>query len=347
MASNEFKEGAPARQGFYRVRLHDLSQLIGEWKEYDKKEGKRWWTYSSDDPTVDKTRVPLEGVRAYAKVDDSVVQRFLARQNTRAENIDAAYRLHTKSREGYPAWKPIPMPDSRRFVVGQKVVAGNHYQPVVAGLYDDGQVVVVEHEEVKTKGGVDVPTGNMSYSPFSWVDVLPVAPTKTGLVRPRRLAQSEMTTQIGLLVQRLVREGASDSPDYQRKYVWTPKDKTLYLDTLFNGRNLGRFVFVVDSHSCAVEVLDGKQRLNTLLELISGVLPYQGVYWHELDRGDRMQLMTQLAQFVDLQSKDYSRLDLLQIFMEVNAAGVPQTEEHLDYVRGLIAQEKAKRGIVD
>lgn len=339
----EFKEGTPTRKGFYRVKLADDSSTIAEWQEYDKQQGKRWWTYVSPEPTTDKTRAPLDGVVGYAKVSDGEVASFMKRELTGAERIEKAYLDYRERETDTPAWS-IEVPSSRQLQVGQEVTVGSLIDARVAGLYEDGKVAVIEHyREIKGRGD-DAPRkeASPSYSVYSWIDVLPRATTVDGMVRPRRLIQPESTTQIMSLLHRMYKENTSDNPEYQRKYVWTQADKDLYLDSFFNGRNLGRFVFVIGLGSGLIEVLDGKQRLNTLMELITSTIAYNGVYWHQLPRMDRHQLMTQTVQFVDLQASDYSRLDLLKIFREVNVGGVPQTPEHMANIDRMIAEEEAK-----
>jgi hypothetical protein len=341
----EFKEGTPARQGFYRVKLEQGGETIAELREYDKKEGKRWWTYTSDEPTVEKTRVALGGVVGYAKVDDSEVAHFMRRSLTRAERIEKAYQDYISKKTDKPIWS-IAIPESRRLQVGQEVTVGSWREVRVAGLYEDGKVVVIEfHREMKARG--DEPAQldpTPSYAVYSWIDVLPKDGLVQGLVRPRRLVQPESVTQIQSLVHRMYMDETDDNPDYQRDYTWTQKDKDLYLDSFFNGRNLGRFVFVVDGRTGRIEVLDGKQRLNTLMELVTSTIPYRGAYWHQLSRSDRQQLMSQTVQFVDLQAHDFSRLDRLLIFREVNVAGVPQTLEHMRKIDQMIEEELAKLG---
>lgn len=343
MAIDKFSTGNPTRQGFYKVRMGKAAPLIAEWREYDKKEGKRWWTYTSADPTVEKIRVGLgDVVTGYAKVDESEVEKFLQRERTREEKIEDSVAQLRKNQEMYHEFK-VEIPPSRQLKIGQDVVMGHLTDVKVAALHDDGQIVTIESRRIETKHGQTVDHG-ISFASHLWLNVMPkVAPVAQGLAKSAVFStQTHFNTPVHILVRRMYSEGVSDSPEYQRKYVWTLDDKNRFLESVFAGRHLGSFLFIKESHPKADVLFDGKQRMHTLLELVSSVLPYKGVYWHEMDPSDRQTALNRSVQFAELDAKIYSKADLLEIFLEVNAAGVPQTEEHLEHVRGLLAAERAK-----
>jgi len=345
MAINEIKRGSatqqgnPARQGFYKANTSTGGAVIAEWREYEKSEGKRWWTYVTDDPTVEKTRVPLDGVISYSKVDDAEVARFLKRELTREEQIEDTYRRYCQNRDTYPLVRRS-VPPARQLQVGQAALVGQHLGAVVVGVFEDGEVLVLEYRSDKPRGGGDAP---LTMNAWHWMSVLPVVPSVAASLAytPSYSVQTYMATPLGALLRRMYLEGVRDNPDYQREYVWTQEDKDRYLDTLFAGRPLGNFIFVRHHDGQSDELLDGKQRLSTLLELVMSVLPYRGVYWHEMSGEDRNTVLQRTAQYADLDSEQYTRADFYEIFLEVNRAGVPQTEEHLNHVRALLAAERA------
>jgi hypothetical protein len=335
MAKTELRNGNPARQSFYRVSLKSGDSVIAEWREYEKSEGKRWWTYISDDPTEEKVRAPLGGVVSYSTVDEAEVARFLKRAPTRDERIAAAYASYCHNNSIYPVVTRTA-PPSRLLKVGQEVLVGRLHDAVVVGIFEDGGVVVIEHTEQKSRS---VAKPFRTFGAWHWMAVLPKERPKVSdlAYTPTYSVQTYLSTPIGSLIRRVYSEGVKDNPDYQREYAWTPEDKNLYLETLFAGRPLGTFMFVKRSGGQADELLDGKQRMTTLLELVMSVIPYRGVYWHEMTENDRNVVMNRPAQFADLDDKQYSQADFYEIFLAVNAAGVPQTEEHLNFVRAKLA----------
>ena len=82
---NYLPNKTPTHQGFYLVLLENSAQqedqagpLVAEWRERSKEEGKCWWLYSSEDPTVEETLKPLAGVVAWTKatkrqIDDALI----------------------------------------------------------------------------------------------------------------------------------------------------------------------------------------------------------------------------------------------------------------------------------
>ena len=63
--------------------------------------------------------------------------------------------------------------------------------------------------------------------------------------------------------------GVNDTPDYQRDLVWSLDDKKALIDSIFKGVDIGKFVFISLDYkpdSPCYEILDGKQRLNGLLD---------------------------------------------------------------------------------
>jgi hypothetical protein len=334
-----FKAGTPARQGFYTVETAGSppARFVAEWREYDKKEGKRWWRHVSDDPTVAKAPAPLDDVLGYTTASKEAISAALARELTLEERIQQVYEQSLCHRLTCSTYAP-PIPANRRLCIGDEVEVGMLQQCTVAALRDDGQVVIVRHWSVPRGGN-----GSWQYGAWHWTDVVPTKSIQaTSLARDPLIFGGFRTTDLRGLFSR-VRGGVNASPDYQRDYVWTPADRLRYLESLMDGRELGRFVFVRQPFPMPEEVLDGKQRLACLEAFFTGALAFKGRYWHELSKPDRYRLEGRSVQCLDL-DHSVGRETLLRVFLELNAAGVPQEEAHLDKVRLLLAEEVAARG---
>lgn len=89
-------------------------------------------------------------------------------------------------------------------------------------------------------------------------------------------------------------------PPYQRRSVWTPKDRRLFLDTIFRGYPCPAVflnkVVVPGTERTLYEVVDGKQRLQTILLFTKNELAVDTKYgderldgkkWHELSDAER------------------------------------------------------------
>lgn len=338
MTSNEWKEGEPARQGFYRARLEDGSHLIAEWREHKKGEGKKWWQWVSDDPTVAKSPAPLEGVVSYQMAARAEVEALMHRELTRDERIAKCFQdfSHHKS-----DWTHVPQPARRQLVVGQPVLIGALRNPKVAALHHDGQVVTIEYETVKKQHGEEIPCG-IGYQTWHWMDLLPLRENVASLPLRKRREIVYSTSSLDHIVSRYFSNGMRADPRYQRDYVWKQEDRDRLIDSLFRGKDIGRFIFVRNPYPQPDEILDGKQRLDAMLGFFASAYPFQGVYWDELSKRDRYAIEGKSVQFAELNSEEVGEVGLLEAFLDVNEAGVPQTEAHLAKVR-LMYEEARQR----
>jgi hypothetical protein len=262
------------------------------------------------------------------------------RNETLEERISQSYASYVANRELYPP-KTISVPASRVLQLGDTVELGNLADPVVVALHEEGEVVTVRYPAISRSA-----TLPYMVSTWHWTQMLKKAELKPSHV----VAESVLggltfsNGYLGALVRMMLLQGVSDTPDFQRGYVWTDTDKSNFLESFVEGRELGRFIFVRNAYPNGEIVFDGKQRLSTLVDFITSKLDYRGTYWHELSRLDRTILESRDVQSAMIRGEQVSRIDLLKIFLAVNAGGVPQTEEHLQYVRELLAKEQAKLG---
>jgi hypothetical protein len=83
--------------------------------------------------------------------------------------------------------------------------------------------------------------------------------------------------------------GVDTEPSYQRELVWDLEDKVALIDSIFRGLDIGKFVFInlpFKDNSPSQEILDGKQRLNAIIEFTQDRFKYKGVYYSELSVRD-------------------------------------------------------------
>lgn len=345
---NQFSDKSPTRQGFYLVKLINKDEvgtpeeLVAEWRERSKAEGKRWWVHTSEDPTVEKTPKPLEGVVAWAKATQQQIDAALRRSLTKDELVEKAYQAYLNTASLYPKYEPVP-PVRRQLQVHDVVEYGAHKEVYVEAVKDEGRVLVVSYRNIRNSYGKDIDMG-IAYAAVHWLDVLKLKPVeRLHAVAKQPVLRSGFANRQLDGVLREVLHGLDDSPDFQRGYVWTEEDQQRYLDALIHGRDIGRFIFVEQQYPKRPLVLDGKQRLNCLSLFVRSELPWRGIYWDEMTPRTRDELMSRTVQTASIQESRYTRADLLRIFLEVNEGGVPQTPEHLDKVRALLAEEEAKK----
>lgn len=74
---------------------------------------------------------------------------------------------------------------------------------------------------------------------------------------------------------------------------WNQKDKELLLDSIFKNIDIGKFVLIHISdeewhkRGLGYEILDGKQRLNTLIEFYENRIAYNGKCFNDLSGMDK------------------------------------------------------------
>lgn len=260
---------------------------------------------------------------------------------TREQRISAAWDQFESYNPDAKELTPS-VPACRLLKVGDKVELGNLKDCVVAELSNDGRFVLVEYTSVDTNYGKPIFTeGRMNVWPWYEVFALDqIEPTRltTDRLRPTFI-QSDLSSLLSLALDR----GVIDNPDYQRGYVWTLEDKQRLIASVMAERNIGSFLFVkydYEAYKGKLVVLDGKQRLNALVEFYTGRYMYEGKFYHQLSRIDRARFESHRVAYAHLDGQRMSRAKLLEMFLEMNEAGVPQSEEHLNMVRELLAKEK-------
>jgi hypothetical protein len=238
---------------------------------------------------------------------------------------------------------PAP-PEHARIKVGTLVEIGNLQNVEVVAVSDDYKLIVVEYTSTNNNyGNPIVTTGNIGC--WCWFDAIPLTGVQdTKFIKRNLLGMDRYTsTHLSGLLNKALYFGTDANPDYQRGYVWSEEDEVRLIDSLFQGRDIGKFVFVkYPWPRNDDEVLDGKQRLNTLVRFITNQFKYKGLYWNQIGKFDRDQFENRIVQYVEIDGKDLTEADKLEIFLSVNAAGVPQSEDHLTAVRAKLATLKGE-----
>ena len=223
-----------------------------------------------------------------------------------------------------------------RFAVGDKVQVGHLQNCVVDEVLDDGALYLI-------RSGPN----SDNYACWAWTSVRPFDEGKTTEFANRdsalaRLHYSNRSVYSLLCYQYLF--GVDFNPDYQRGEVWDDDDRQKLLDSLFNGRDIGRFVFKelpytrIEKDRCYYEIVDGKQRMLTLLAYFENRFPYKGVYYNDLSSKDKDWLMNASIGVAEI-NQSATRAEVLEVFLALNEGGKPVAKEILDHARELLKGE--------
>lgn len=223
-----------------------------------------------------------------------------------------------------------------RFAVGDKVQVGHLQNCVVDEVLKDGALYLI-------RSGPN----SDNYACWAWTSVRPFDDNNTTQFANRdsalaRLHYSNRSVYSLLCYQYLF--GVDFNPDYQRGEVWDDDDRQKLLDSLFNGRDIGRFVFKelpytrIEKDRCYYEIVDGKQRMLTLLAYFENRFPYKGVYYNDLSSKDKDWLMNAPIGVAEI-NQSATRAEVLEVFLALNEGGKPVAKEILDHARELLKGE--------
>lgn len=81
-------------------------------------------------------------------------------------------------------------------------------------------------------------------------------------------------------------------PHYQREFVWKPIQKSKFIESVFLGVPIMPILVSVSGEDAELEIIDGSQRIRTLVEYISGKLELKGLDKLKLLNGTRFEDLT-------------------------------------------------------
>lgn len=139
--------------------------------------------------------------------------------------------------------------------------------------------------------------------------------------------------------------GLDMEPDYQRGYEWTLEDKQKLIDSIFKNVEIGKFAFIHNGYKhdspYLYQILDGKQRLNAILEFYENRFTYNGLYFYQLSLRD--QHWFERYPITVAEAQDLTREQILRYFLNLNTGGRQISMEHLAKV-ALMLEEEMKKG---
>ncbi len=163
------------------------------------------------------------------------------------------------------------------------------------------------------------------------------------------LLVTSQNTTIGHFVS-MHNDGYMDlNADYQRDYVWTREQQQCLLESIFHRVPLGGISVVINPKSSDnfMEIVDGKQRLTTILKFVNNEFPYikdngDELHYKEMDVVDQRKFRNIILPTDELKEhgmRKPSRLQILKYFYRVNFGGTPQAESHRLKVEDMIKSE--------
>lgn len=135
--------------------------------------------------------------------------------------------------------------------------------------------------------------------------------------------------------------GIDLNPDFQRGHVWTPEKQTAFVEFILRGGESAKNLYFNcpnfrSGNTKGYVLVDGKQRLTAALAFLDDQVPVFGG-WVYSDFTDKMDFLT--ARFRWNVNDLHTRAEVLQWYLDLNTGGVVHTNEEIEKVRALLAQE--------
>lgn len=224
--------------------------------------------------------------------------------------------------------KFIPSPN-RFFDIGEKVIIGNLKDCKMVKQLFDGKAYLIEYTSVDNNYGNPISTPGI-LGVFEWMNIFKITKRTESFIEDKDLFMQYSQTGMSDLLLKMYHFGVNMNPVYQRDYVWSKENKVALIDSIYKNVDIGKFVFVklpFETNSPSYEILDGKQRLNTIKEFYEDKLLYNGLKYSELSRKDRYHFREYTINICQIQ--DCSLKQKLRIFYKLNISGKVMDTEHL------------------
>lgn len=136
---------------------------------------------------------------------------------------------------------------------------------------------------------------------------------------------------------------------YQRPLVWTLEQKQMLIESIYQGLDCGKVIFrrrdftdVVKRNTNGVktafiDIVDGKQRCSTLVSFMKDEFPdINGFYFSDFTAQVKSKFREgNYLQWFEITERATDQ-EVLKVFLAINHLGVPQSVEHIEFVKGLI-----------
>lgn len=125
------------------------------------------------------------------------------------------------------------------------------------------------------------------------------------------------------------RKGDFYIPDYQREYIWRAKNKSLFIESILLGLPIP-FMFMADCEDGRLEIIDGAQRIQTIIGFLDGNIKLNGLQkltalngfrFNDLSMSQQRRLNNRTFRIVILDKKTTHEIRQ-DLFNRINTTGI-------------------------
>ncbi len=189
------------------------------------------------------------------------------------------------------------------FKFGDEVEKDGIYDAMIESVSDDKMVYEISYSEGKEKNGVITLTNTGLKMFVLWYEIRKPITNKKSLIENESIkAHFELKT-IQSQLDRILFFGCNFDTDYRNEHLWTKKQKTLYIASVFNNVELGTFKMFPSFKEKMYECVDGAERLKALCEYYTDNFSYLGKKFSDLTKNDKEYFLNKFIQVADLDYK--------------------------------------------
>jgi len=229
------------------------------------------------------------------------------------------------------------------YSVGEQIIYGAHPNAEIVEVYDDNKFYKVrawgnykEYHNTVYREVIRI---------VSWNDIKKFRTKEQNdgieiFTQDDELHLSYFQTQMSEIFGKVYHFGLDDEPIYQRGNVWNLEDKQKLIDSIFKNVDIGKFVFVhlpYEKDCKSYEILDGKQRINAIIEFYEDRFSFNGKKYSELNWRDQNHFEHYGISVAEI--KNATPKQKLLYFLKLNTGGRLVDPKHLEYVQKLYDME--------
>jgi len=225
---------------------------------------------------------------------------------------------------------------TRFFNIGDKVSVGNLDNVRIDSIIDVDEMksvaYVVEFDLIPNEYQQRFEPQYGVKQIFFWYEIFPDKSKSTEYFRNNQYILSYLNTSISYFFNMFLHNHINMNPHYQRDYVWSEKDKEELITSIFNQNEIGRFIIrrkPFEIGKFRYEIVDGKQRLNAIMDFFTGHMKWKGKFFHELHPIDRSKFKSSFMIMVCELPETLTDEEVIEIFIRSNISGKTMSKYHL------------------
>lgn len=137
------------------------------------------------------------------------------------------------------------------------------------------------------------------------------------------------------------------NPEFQRGHVWSYQQKIDYMEFLLKEPMSGRDIYFncpgwMNDFNGPMVIVDGKQRVNTILEFLSNHIPVFKCYYYNFE--DHLTEHISLTFHINNMS---SYNDIIRWYIDMNTGGTSHTQKEINKAKSLLKQKLLEKRIIN